>query len=321
MIEAIAIQLPEKASVELPDTSEQQSWIVRRAFEESLLWREQSHFIERTFELAKELLELGQLNDLLIAVSSEPGNKYNARFLHSRLIGLSLAERDERWSIYLAEKGMSGSIETLITWATNNGMEFIEEERAYLAALTLAWLLTTTNRGVRDRATKGLACILAPRLSLAAFLIEQFATVNDPYTLERLVTASYGAVMQGVGDELGKLAKAVYRAVFAGGKPPPDALMRESAQGILLYADWRGMLPEGLDLATASPPYASPWPIEHVSYALIETYKYKHPRGTFRDAIVGSAVDDGDFARYQIDHMVDNWSPSPIRFDGASHDR
>ncbi len=312
VIEALAIQLPEKAGVELLDTSTESNFVVQRAFKESLLWREQSHFTSRTFELAKDLLDTNELNELLIAVSSEPDNKYNARFLHKALAALSLPERDCRWSIFLAENGMSGSVETLITWATTNGMEFVEEERAYLAACMLTWLLTTTNRLVRDRATKGLACILAPRLGLAARLIDDFVGVNDPYVRERLVTASYGAAIQGLSDDLPQLSSMVYTAVFAGGHPPVDALMRESARGILVYAEWRGVLPKDVDLTRASPPYQSPWPIEFVPDELIETYKYVHPRGTFGDSIVSSTVNDGDFARYQMDHKVDNWSPAPI---------
>lgn len=312
VIEAIAIQLPEKSVMELPDTADDDDWVVRNAFKESFLWREQSHFTSRTFELAQELLQPEELNDLLISVSSEPENRYNARFLSPFLKKLSLPERDEHWSIYLAHNGMSDSVETLISWAIASGMDHIDAERAYLAALMLTWLLTTTNREVRDRATKGLACLLARRLGLAARLIEEFADVDDPYVLERLITACYGAALQGEGKELIVLSSAVYAAVFGSGKPPVDALMRESAHGILLYAEWRGLLSGDVDLAKAAPPYESSWPIEYVPDILIETYQYKRPRGTFSDSIVHSVVHDGDFARYQMDDKICKWSPAPL---------
>jgi hypothetical protein len=45
---------------------------------------------------------------------------------------------------------------------------------------------------------------------------------------------------------------------------------------------------------------------------LIESYVEDRGRGQFRDAIVGSTVNDGDFARYQVDHKVDKWSPAGL---------
>ena len=46
LVEALAIQLPERVGIELPDVcpDEHLSWMVAEAFLESLLWREQSRF-------------------------------------------------------------------------------------------------------------------------------------------------------------------------------------------------------------------------------------------------------------------------------------
>lgn len=331
IIEAIAIQLPERTGIEILDVGAEASQLVertgieilnvramalrtvRRAFVGSLLWREQSHFTDRTFELVRGLVDEAELNDLLISISIEPSNKFNALFVHKRLMDMKMPERDAFWSVYLAERGLDGPIETLISWAIQNGLERIDADRAYLAATMLCWFLTTSHRSIRDKATKALACILSRRLPLAVRLLDDFAGVNDLYALERLLAACYGAALQGAPEPgLDELAQAVFDTVFAEGKPPVNALLRDHAQGIIEYAAWRGALNNSIDITLARPPYQSPWPIEPVPDELIESYTEDYGRGIFRDAIVGSTVNDGDFARYQVDHKLDKWSPAKL---------
>ena len=135
-------------------------------------------------------------------------------------------------------------LRTLISWGLNNGLERIDSDRAYLAGLMLSWFLTASHRVVRDKATKALASILACRLGLAARLVRDFAPVDDPYVRERLVCACYGAVLQGRTGGLAELSQTVFQAVFADGAPPPDALLRDHAQGLIEYASKRGFLPK-----------------------------------------------------------------------------
>ena len=314
IIEAMAIQLPERTGVEILDVGAKASYVVRHAFQESLLWREQSHFTDRTFELVRVLFHTtDELNDLLVSISTEPSNKFNAFFLHKRLMGMTMPKRDARWSVYLAERGFDGPVETLISWALQNDLKHIDEDRSYLAATLLTWFLTTSHREVRDKATKALARVLTQRLLLAARLLGDFVSLNDPYVLERLLAACYGAALQKTPDAgLGKLARAVFNTVFANGKPPVNALLRDHARGIVEYAAWCGALDSSIDLELARPPYQSPWPIEPVPDELIKSYTEDRGRGIFHDAIVGSTVNDGDFARYVVDHRVDKWSPAKI---------
>ena len=111
---------------------------------------------------------------------------------------------------------------------------------------------------------------------------------------------------------LGDLAQAVFDIVFANRKPPADALLRDHAQAIVERAAWRGELNSSVDIALARPPYQSEWPIEPVPDELIESYTEDRGRGVFRDAIVSSTGEHGDFARYQIDHKLEMWSPARL---------
>ena len=314
IIEAMAIQLPERAGVEILDVGAEAPYVVRDAFRTSLLWREQSRFTDRTFELVQSLVDADELSDLVISISTEPSNKFNALFVHKGLMKMTMPERDAFWSVYLAECGFEGPVETLISWALQNDLKHIDEDRAYLAATMLTWFFTTSHREVRDKATKALASMLSRRLDLAARLLGDFVSVNDPYVLERLLAACYGAALQGTEEAgLGKLAHVVFDTIFAQGKPPANALLRDHGRGIVEYAEWHGVLNSSIDLTLVRPPYQSSWPIEPVPDELIKSYTEDRGRGAIRDAIVGSTVSDmGDFATYVVDRKVDRWSPAKI---------
>lgn len=326
IIEAMAIQVPERADAELIDLVQYQGsdWDLWPAFQASLLWRDQAKFSDRTLAIVREMSE--QLREdhytpTLIAVATEPANRFNARFLHENLIAMTLPERDEKWSIAVASiaDDDDSPVETLIAWTLGNGIAPMEEERAWLTALALTWLLSTSHRAVRDRATKALAMLLVSRRELAAKLIDTFASVDDPYVLDRLLAAAYGAAMQEETNEgLDSLARAAFDAVFNASAPTTNALIRDHARGLVELAHSRGMLPAGIDIARAQPPYLPAVPIETIPDATIETYKEDWGKGEFRDEIASSAIEDGDFARYEIDSAAGHWIRLPIEEAGRT---
>jgi hypothetical protein len=317
VVEAIAIQLPERAGVELPDMLPENSWgwSANEAFRESLLWREQSRFTQRTIDLVFKILGGTDANYLVIAIATEPKNPFNALHLHNKLSAMSMPERDQNWSTLVADSvyEAEGPIETLISWAFEQGMDAIDDDRAELAAITLTWFFSTSARVVRDRATKALAALLANRLPLAVKLLERFSSVDDLYVRERLLASIYGAVLQGTApSSVEELAAAVYVQIFEAGTPPVDALLRDHAAGVIHYARWRSKLPTSIDLVKVGPPNASPWPIEFVPDDPIETHEEDCPGGRYTDAIVSSAGLGGDFGRYILPRLIGAFFPVPI---------
>ena len=315
-IEAVAVQLPERVGVELPDAlpTDAVTWVAWEAFRESLLWREQSKFTQRTLELLQRQ-SADQHRDFvtptLIAIATEPDNPFNATFLHSRLMVLPLYERDRRWSIYVAQHGDSGSpIETLISWARNSGRADIDLDRLQLAVMAIAWLLSTSNREIRDTATKALTTLLTSRLSVASRLVRRFEFVNDPYVLERVLAAAYGAAIQSdslVGLE--ELASAVYAAIFNVAEVVPNILIRDYARNIVEFAELNVRLSGDVDISRTRPPYRSAWPPEYVPDELIESYR--EDGKDFTDQIVGSTTGFiGDFGHYVVEPVVRHWSSS-----------
>lgn len=332
VIEAMAIQLPERCGVELPDAlpSNAPNWyMVLDAFRDSTLWRDQKVFTQRTLDILSTSSRVHGRDDLLrtlISVSTEPQNRFNALYFHERLLALAMPERDENWSIFVAEDGGDedgdSPIETLITWTLQNGFDEVEEDRAELAAVMLSWFCSTSHRVIRDRATKALAALLARRLDIAARLLLRFEGVDDHYVLERIVAAAYGAALQGVAASgLSELSQAAFDVAFNRDEPIPHVLIRDSARGIIELAKTRDVLSPKVELIRARPPYRSAWPIEDVSQETVEEYKQDYPGGhRFTDDIVSSAVTDGDFARYIIDPAVRKFSNLPIAWIGRTEE-
>lgn len=310
LLEALAVQLPERFGVELSDVPDLPTlWGVSEAFEESLLTRSDKSFSERTWALIEEVGGPRLRFGTLIALSTDPSRDHNGEFLDKELRGLSMAKRDALWSTYLADH--SRQAERLIEWAREADQSAIRPERAALAGLQLCWFLTASDRMVRDNATKALVIILADRPELAKNLWSLFKNLDDAYVTERLVAAIYGAAMQGrwSGDELLGVVKDLHEDLFVKVDFPPNILTRDHARGLVQYAEGLGALPENFDVYLVDPPYGSAWPIEYVTEAQVESYVRTYSTGVkHHDEIASSTVFDGDFARYQLDYAVRDWS-------------
>lgn len=308
--EALAIQLPERYSVELIDLvpDESSKWDLAHAFQLSLLWRSQSVFTERTLELVRHWGNaMGTDAELatLLAIATEPDNCFNAEHLDRWLRPLSMPERDVQWSTRatrLFHEG-DGAINTLIEWVLANGLGQIAPDRARLTAITLAWLTSLSHRWVRDMATKALATLLVDRRELAVDLMETFADIDDAYVIDRVLAAAYGAATRRSTDQgLPELARAAFAAVFARDPLPVHALIRDHARGIIELAASRGVLPKNIPLDRVRPPYPRGAPIEMVKDDTLESYVQDYGNGNLHaDEICSSAIRYGDFARYKID--------------------
>ena len=157
---------------------------------------------------------------------------------------------------------------------------------------------------------------LSQRLLLAARLLGDFASVNDPYVLERLLAACYGAALQGTrgSGNSANLPKWFSTRYSPTRNHRLNALLRDHARGIVEYAAWRGVLNSSIDPALARPPYQSSWPIEPVPDELIKSYTEDHVSGgSFPTRLSALQSDDmGDFAKYVVDHKVNRWSPAKL---------
>jgi hypothetical protein len=310
VLEALAVQLPERFALELPDLAGVPPWS-SAAFRSSLLTRRAAAFRDRTWELVELECDHHLRFETLIALATEPHHPFNVRFLDAELRSLRMPERDARWSAHLATSDRAGN---LVDWAWSADQSRVTDARAELAVVQLAWFLTATRRPLRDRATKALVALLADRPRLAATLWTSFKDLDDGYVTERTIAGLYGAAMQGRWPRasLSEVAKRIYDDLFVDRSPPANELLRDHALGLIGYARSHGDPIDGIDSANLEPPFRSPWPIEHVPDEKIETYSRSFGDGSrWRDEIV-SSCQDGDFGRYVLDYAVQDWSPAPI---------
>lgn len=305
VIEALAVQLPEEFGLELFDVLPKEAiddQSLCDAFESSLAWRSPKAFTSRTAEWVNTFCEAAGRSayGLMLLVSTEPENQFNANWLHNDLWSRPMPQRDATWSVSLAQDDLNegGSVVSLIDWAWQVDANEVDEQRLWLAAVTLTWFLSTSNRAVRDRATKALANLLSCKLDHAAALVNQFADVDDPYITERLLAACYGAAMQGMDRTRCKvLAASVWKMYFAGDRQPPLHLFsRDYAFGILLYAEAAEELPPEVDLNACKAKFKSPWPLESVTVEDLGQYRTKG----YGDAICSSTDQHGDFGNYTL---------------------
>lgn len=284
------------------------------AFGESLIWRDPSAITDRTKSIVRHFATLprsyweNETMDALLSIALVERHPLNAYYLDGLLRKSDMPSRDAWWSTHLHHSwGTGGPLDKLIAWALSVAPDdSIDEEAMRLATITLAWTLTSSNRFVRDNATKGLVNLLRCRPAAADELISRFADVDDPYVVERIYAVAYGvAMISRDRDGVGKLASNVYSHVFADGAPPAHILLRDYARGVVERAVHLGA-DLGVDLALARPPYQSEWPdipteeaIARLAYDM-ESTQPSNDADNRAWAAIRFSVEHWDFARYVI---------------------
>ena len=317
LVEALCIQVPERIGIELVSLAPS---VLKRpniayAFLQSITWRKHDAFSQDFDVVLNDVLGGGEILEeflnTVVSLSTIPGHPFNAEYLDRLLRQDSMPDRDSWWSTYLHRAWENQSpVDRLIDWALNAaGNDDIEDAVVDLAATTLAWMLTTPNRFLRDRATKALVVLLTGRFVSAGRLVNRFADVDDPYVSERVYAVAYGVAMRSHdADAAGKLASLVYGQVFASGDCPPHILLRDYARGLIERAIYlRADIP--VNVLLIRPPYRSTWP-DIPGDEIIEQLTPNWNRGAWADgdlewsrnrirhSVIGDVLND--FARYVI---------------------
>jgi hypothetical protein len=314
IIEALCIQLPEVVQKELPEIAPRCSDLraVRLAFLESLFWRKREAFSDSTLKYinAKVLAyreSFDRFWDAMLTVAPVPGHPLNAGFLHNHLNKFSMPDRDAWWSVYLHNRyGTQSAIDRLLDWAWSPlTSKQLDREAAVLYTTAIVWLLTTSNRYLRDKATKTLVKVIDSRIDVLLPVLNNFRSVNDPYVLERICGVAYACAMKSTNPtQVQELGQFVYDWIFSKGEPPTHLLVRDYARGVVEVA-LRRCPNFKIDASKARPPYGAAWPkaipTESELKAKYGTHVDKMPDDEWaRISIYESVMGFGDFARYVI---------------------
>ena len=337
LLESLAILLPEQKGVELYDAlpSFRDSKAVAYAVLSSLIWREEKTIDPRLDIYFDEFIGDDQFREHLIRTVIEigfnKGNPYNADYLHKMLSPMKLADRDAMWIpvIYRIYGSRENIVEDIINWVWNESDKvYIDDKSVELGATMLSWFLSSTNRKLRDTATKALVQLLHNRMQVLILLLDKFKTVDDPYIHERHYAVALGCAVRAKSKQhLASLSQYIYTTVFdVEGEIYPHVLLRDYARGVIEYAISIGERLD-IDVDRIRPPYKSSFDLEYVPDKEIKAL-YEECRGNkdwygmyylltsmfTEHTTIGFTY--GDFGRYTFQSALSEWK---INSEGLSN--
>jgi hypothetical protein len=225
----------------------------------------------------------------------------------------NMPTRDAWWSVFLNDEYKNkDAVDRLLKWSwSDQDLSHLTDDSVFLAAVTLSWFLTTPNRFVRDKATKGLVSLLQNRLQLLKKLLVKFETVDDPYITERLLAVTYGSVLRNPKDtaNIKSVAIYIYSRFFKHNRPPVHALIRDYARGVIEVARIN-KINLRYSIRNTEPPYQSVWPKRIPSLKSINK-KYSLEGYAVQDnglRTIWSSLTFDDFGRYEIESHLGAWS-------------
>ncbi|HCJ3944524.1 TPA: hypothetical protein NR037_000122 [Legionella pneumophila] len=336
IIEALSVQCPEQLrGIELIEAAPylKYSSVGVDAYIESIIWRKPSAFSESTKS------SLGYINSVIIktksyqhsllnaflSIASVPEHPFNADFLHKHLSKFSMANRDAWWSTFLHDQyGEKLAVDRIIEWSLSEQDKLkINEDSIRLCSVVLSWFLTTSNKPLRDKATKALVKLLRNRLNLMLLLLKLFSQINEPYISERLYGIAYACAIYSRSDTLGlkELSLWVYEEIFKKKNPPTHILIRDYARGIINIA-LNEKIQIIVDTNNICPPYSSAWPSKIPSEKLLKN-KYYNEHDKEQTESVGyrsiwsSVMHNygtiGDFGNYVVNSAVRHWCGEKLK--------
>lgn len=287
---------------------EDRKWIFRD-YIASFQWRKNIYL---PFEQFVKLLNTynwtpSTLWAMLIGNSVRISHPFNADFWHQMLSKWELNKRDYLWTTHI--NGLPANdndriVQLITLYAQGDKLDIHNEKQIELLLTLFGWLLTSSNRWLRDNTSKAMIEILKEHFSLCQVILEKFSSVNDPYVVQRIYGIVFGACCKRRKTENAiyqTLAEYVYQTVFNQESVYPDILMRDYARLVIerfLFEtpDYSGVI----ERSRIVPPYASE-PIPEIED---QHYFEQEYTGASRSIISSICFDGvkcggyGDFGRY-----------------------
>lgn len=302
LVEALATRTPERFGVELPQVWPRQAIDnVRTAVLSSVVWRKPQALSSKTLGYLDEwansdaAFEVDFL-DVLVTVSADPSHPFNADFLHDRLRSMTMADRDCWWSTFLQDNFASASSTSrVLSWLSTHSTDRLSNRSRQLVGKLLAWFFTSSSRPLRDTATKALVRLFQDDLLALKSLLDEFADVDEPYVVERLLATSYGCVLR-FQDTSIIPSFAGYLADWFWGRRTEvfGVLARDFARGVSEYAK---LTDPNFDVTPFQPPYDSTLPPFPSDSEIDQACNWD---GNGAREIRASVTGLGDFSRYVL---------------------
>lgn len=260
--------------------------------------------------------------DLLINLSLR-NCELNSVYLNDFLGNLNLNERDYLWTIYINNRfDEGGLIYNLVNFAFKYDLSKFKEDDLWNYLLLLGQFLSSTDRELRDKASKAITLILIYRNKLIIPILDTFLNNIDPYVVSRIMGCCYGAVLNIEINNINKefftqVANYVFEKVFNDDLVYQDILFRDYSFNIIDSLRRRGIEIK-FDFNKCKPPYKTVDSIMDVSeQTLIDLYKPSIDKSGLRIikysmmpelSIDGFGSGYGDFGRYIFDSALSCFS-------------
>lgn len=326
MLELLAIMLPEKYKTELFECTPNGkiTKVILTAFFKSLQWRTTIYNAKKIGEwlvnISNNDVELKKnIIDNLLPIAAVSKHPFNIEFISSNFLSnLSMSELDTWWTPHINNKYESYENNIyirIVKWCWRiDRKQPIDADTRFLFGLTLSWLCSSSNRALRDSATKGLTCIYLNHVDQFKTLFSALEDVNDIYIKERIYAAAYGAIVHTKeNDKVKAISDYIVDAFFNATQIYPNILIRDYARGIVEYSIYCGNYNEkelAYIKAKIRPPYGSRLPKIFPSNEDIQTLKEAYT-GTFGlSSIINSmktGQNYGDFGRYTFASTLENF--------------
>ena len=304
LLEALSVQIPDKYGLELSEVVGERSSdpAITLAVVESLVWRADGSIGRKTEEIVKMALgnakTFASAMETLFALSSRSGNPLNALWFHSHFSSIPMPDRDAALCPYLHNTyGKRRGLDRLLRWSLDVDLAAVSHETAELWSTQLCWFCTSSDRRIRDHATKGIVRIMESHVANWPQIIKRFCRVDDEYVIERCLAAAYGSLIRANRDDaIREAALTIYEVFFKNGLLPQNAMVRDYARLVLELAAIRNLLPEHVGFEHFRPPYKSEWPLHWPEETFVEQYKdsYKELPKLYRSCL------HDDFAVYTV---------------------
>jgi hypothetical protein len=217
-------------------------------FIEGLTWRSSEGFSPETDHILQLIIEKSYPNealDTLVCLATRPNHHYSSIWLAAYLKPLSITSCDLLWSEFLRYTSEESTVNKVLSWIESSFYKVTNSVMAENILRLCMLFLTTTNRPLRDRATKCLV-LLGTKFPKELFNITiESQDFNDPYIKERSLAACYGMLMRtwafpsvALKTNINKFARRIYDSSLLSNRlnPTHHILIQDYIQGILQIA-------------------------------------------------------------------------------------
>lgn len=254
---------------ELPEGFEK-GYIVK-SYMRSFIWRDKEYISSNVFLAVAQKYKVSREDfwNVLVGNSIKHNHPLNSDFLHTLLMSFRLSERDYYWTKYINEifYDESNRLMQLVKMYSSGQSIQMSKEQARQLLILCGWLLSSSNRMLRDYTSEAMIEILRNEFDLCIVILKAFEKVNDPYIIERLYGVVFGACCKRrrKGNTVYiALAEYVYSTIFDQEFIYPDILLRDYARLIIERFLWENPDYNGCIVhEKIIPPYKS-FPIEQI---------------------------------------------------------